>query len=189
MNNRVYREDREQMRENSDAPNPKGKAVSMQTQSENERATMAHSLDAYMQSQILQQTESNSRLSLANQLMEEGVRYCSGNQFPEALQYLQEAVKIYRELGYAQGESKALGNLGNVYYSGGDYLKAIEYFQQRLAIAQQLQDRRSEGQTLGHLGNAYRHLEDYAKALEYQQQSLIVSREIKDRRTGIQSIG
>ncbi|HAZ49676.1 MAG TPA: hypothetical protein DDW76_02670, partial [Cyanobacteria bacterium UBA11369] len=131
MKNRAYRGNGEQMRENRDSPKDKLQ--------ERERATMAHSLDAYMQSKILDQTESNSRLSLAKQLMEEGVKYCSSLQFKEALQYLQEAVKIYRELEHRHGESKALGNLGNVYYSAGDYVKAIEYFQQRLAIAHQLQ--------------------------------------------------
>ena len=96
---------------------------------------------------------------------------------------------IAREIGDRQGESKALGNLGNAYRSLSKYGEAIECHQQALAIFREIGDRRGEGGALGNLGNAYDSLDNYGKAIEFYQQHLAIAREIGDRQGEANSLG
>jgi CHAT domain-containing protein len=131
-------------------------------------------------SQLLAQTPA-ARQAEAERLLRQGIEQHQTSQFEAALQSLQQALTIYREIKDRSGEEAALGNLGTAYRSLGDYTTAIEYLQQSLEIAREIKDRRGEGGVLGNLGTVYNSLGDYGKAIEYHQQSLAIKREIKDR--------
>ncbi|MBD2215642.1 CHAT domain-containing protein [Calothrix sp. FACHB-1219] len=130
--------------------------------------------------QALAQTP-QARKAEADRLFNQGNQQYQTSQFEAALQSLQQALIIYREIKDRQGEGGALGNLGLAYFQLGDYPKAIEYFQQHLAIAREIKDTFGEGAALGNLGLAYGALGDYPKAIEYFQQNLAIAQEIKDR--------
>ncbi|MDZ8263858.1 CHAT domain-containing tetratricopeptide repeat protein, partial [Nostoc sp. ChiQUE01b] len=102
-------------------------------------------------------------------------------EYLKAIEYHKQHLAIAQEIKYREGESNALGGLGNAYLSLGDYPKALEYYQQDLAIKQDIKDRRGESNTLGNLGITYWSLGNYPKSIEYQQQRLAIAREIKDR--------
>jgi len=102
--------------------------------------------------------------------------------------YYREQIPLYRKLleisrktGDRNGESAALGNLGNAYNSLGKNQQAINYYQQSLTIAREIGDRAGEGAALGNLGNAYYSLGDYQQAINYHQQHLTIAHEIGDR--------
>ncbi|MBD2358548.1 CHAT domain-containing protein [Tolypothrix sp. FACHB-123] len=130
--------------------------------------------------QALAQTP-QARKAEADRLFNQGNQQYQTSQFEAALQSLQQALIIYREIKDRQGEGGALGNLGLAYFQLGDYPKAIEYFQQHLAIAREIKDTFGEGAALGNLGIAYGALGDYPKAIEYFQQHLAIAKQIKDR--------
>ncbi|XP_044167794.1 uncharacterized protein LOC122951805 [Acropora millepora] len=86
----------------------------------------------------------------------------------EAFQYLEEELKIAREISGQGGEGgayenlaieigdhvgvgRAHGNLGFAYHSLGDYQKAIEYQEKHLKIAMKSGDRNGEGTGYGNL--------------------------------------
>ncbi|BBC26662.1 CHAT domain-containing protein [Pseudanabaena sp. ABRG5-3] len=121
------------------------------------------------------------RKAEADRLINQGTQQRRIGQFEFALQAYQQALNIYREIKFRQGELWALGGIGNAYYNLGKYDKAIEFQLQSLEIAREIKDRGGEGQALGGLGSAYYSLGKYDKALEYQLQSLEIAREIKDR--------
>ncbi|ALQ51799.1 tetratricopeptide repeat protein [Nitrosomonas ureae] len=110
-----------------------------------------------------------------------GVVYKSLGQYPQALDYHQQALVIRNEIGDRRGESGSLNNMGNVYVMLGQYTKALEYHQQALVIRIEIGDRHGEAGSLNNMGNVYEILGQYNKALDYFQRSLIIKREIGDR--------
>ncbi|MBD1927931.1 tetratricopeptide repeat protein [Trichocoleus sp. FACHB-90] len=107
--------------------------------------------------------------------------YNSLGQYQLAIDYYQQSLAIFREIGDRNGEAASLNNLGNAYNSLGQYQLAIDYYQQSLAIKREIGDRNGEAASLIGLGNAYRSLGQYPLAIDYHQQSLAIKREIGDR--------
>ena len=90
----------------------------------------------------------------------------------KAIEYLEQALQIAREMGDRQNEGIHLGNLGNAYTNLGEYRKAIKYHEQALQIAREIGDRKVEGSNLGNLGSAYANLGEYQKAKDFYLQSI-----------------
>ncbi|MEA5487169.1 CHAT domain-containing protein, partial [Pseudanabaena sp. CCNP1317] len=125
----------------------------------------------------------------ADQFFSQGIRLYQGKQYQESLLVLEQALRIYREIKYRQGEGKALGVLGLVYSDLGKYDKAIEYQLQRLDVARELKDRRGEATALQNLGSNYNSLDKYEKAIEYYLKRLDITRELKNRQLEEQTLG
>ena len=106
-----------------------------------------------------------TRQAEADRLLEQGYQQFNISQFREALQFWEQALTIYREIGDRQGEAISLGNLGNAYDSLGQYQKAIEFYEQSLEISREIGYRQGEAAFLGSLGNAYYSLGQYQKAI------------------------
>jgi CHAT domain-containing protein/tetratricopeptide (TPR) repeat protein len=139
-------------------------------------------------SPVVAQT-SDVRKAEADRLFLQGAEQYKTSQFRAAIQYWQQALAIYREIGKRVGEFNALVNLGQAYDRLGDYAKAIEYYQQSLTIAKSIGARQLEGIVLANLGDAYVAVDDYAKAIEYSQQSLAIARERGDREQEGKALG
>ncbi|MBD1899170.1 tetratricopeptide repeat protein [Coleofasciculus sp. FACHB-125] len=116
----------------------------------------------------------------ADSLTRLGNAYNSLGQYPLAIDYYQQSLAVFREIGDRNGEANSLIGLGNAYHSLGQYPLAIDYHQDSLAIARDIGDRDEEASSLGNLGNAYCSLGQYAQAIDYYQQSLAIEQEIGD---------
>ncbi|MGJ3251927.1 MAG: CHAT domain-containing protein [Elainellaceae cyanobacterium] len=130
---------------------------------------------------LAQEAGEGDRQAEADALYQEALQAWQQSQYSQALETLQQALEIYREIGDRAGEGRALGNLGLAYFSLGDYQQGINFFEQSLAIAQEIGDRQMEGTALGNLGNAYRDLGDYRQAIDFYEQNLAITREIGNR--------
>ncbi len=117
----------------------------------------------------------------ADRLFEQGNQQYAISQFREALESWEQALTIYREIGYRQGEANSLGNLGNAYDSLGQYHRAIDFHQQSLEIQGEIGYRQGEAASLGNLGNAYQSLGQYHRAIDFHEQSLEIQGEIGNR--------
>ena len=125
----------------------------------------------------------------ADILLEQGNQQHKISQFRESLQSWEQALTIYREIGYRQGEANSLGSLGNAYQSLGQYQKAIDFHQQSLEMAREIEDRQGEAISLGNLGLVYDSLGQYQKAINFHQQSLEMARKIENRQGEANSLG
>ncbi|MBD2586377.1 tetratricopeptide repeat protein, partial [Planktothricoides raciborskii] len=123
------------------------------------------------------------RKAEADRLLNQGRQQYTTSQYQAAIQSLETALNIFREIGDRNEEGNALIGLGNAYNSLGQYQKAAEeFYQQSLTIKREIGDRNGEGIALNNLGNAYNSLGQYQKAAEeFYQQSLTIAREIGDR--------
>jgi CHAT domain-containing protein/Tfp pilus assembly protein PilF len=106
--------------------------------------------------------------------------YLSGDR-QGALDKLNQALLLYRQIGARTEEAVILNSIGVVHRSVGQLQQALEYFNQALLILQQVGDRVGEASTLDGIGSVYAKLGQPQQALEYFEQSLPISQEVGDR--------
>ncbi|MFN9673328.1 MAG: tetratricopeptide repeat protein [Microcystis sp.] len=131
---------------------------------------------------VYQQQEDKTNWKYTASLTSLGNVYNSLGEYQKALEFHQQSLAIFREIGDRGGEGNSYNNLGTVYNSLGEYQKAIEFYQQSLVIKQEIGDRAGASSSYYNLGNVYSCLREYQKALEFYQQSLAIFREIGDRK-------
>jgi CHAT domain-containing protein len=121
-----------------------------------------------------------NRKSEADRLLKQGIKQLGIKQVDAALQSLQQALAIYKEIKDRQGQGETLKNLGNVYFNKKDNPKAIEAYQQSLVIAREIKDRDLEARNLLNLGIVYNSIKNYDKALEFLVPSWKIAQGMKD---------
>jgi CHAT domain-containing protein len=121
------------------------------------------------------------RRTQADQLLKQGNEQLTANQPEAALQTLQAALKLYRDLKDRAAEGQTLKSIGNAYQALKQYDEAIAHQQQALEIAREIKDTNLEARALLNIGLIYTDLKDYKQGISYGQQALEISREIKDR--------
>ena len=136
-----------------------------------------------------------SRQGEAKSLDKLGIVYHDLDQFQQAIEYLQQAVTIQREIGDRSGEASSLCNLGIAYHNLGiayynlyEFQKATEYLKQALTIQHEIGDRSGEASSLNDLADAYLFLHQYRQAVEFYQQALTIARNIGNRRKEVNSL-
>lgn len=107
-----------------------------------------------------------------------GVNYWYKSEYLKALNYYENALRIYNEIGDKAGRAKQIGNIAIVYENLGDYYKAVEYYKEALNFARSLGNKDLEGGTLGNLAIAYRSLGRYAESTECYLNAISIAREI-----------
>ena len=81
-----------------------------------------------------------------------GRLYRDLGQQQTALDYYNQALPIWREVGNRSGEALALNDIGRAYADMGQPQKALEYAEQALPIWRETGNRRGEAMTLNNMG-------------------------------------
>jgi CHAT domain-containing protein/Tfp pilus assembly protein PilF len=151
-------------------------------------------------SPVVAQT-SDVRKAEAKQLFLQGGQQIRNSQFQAAIQSLQQALSIYREIKDRLGEGWTLRQIGYAYKSLKDYAKAIDFYQQSLVITQEIKDfgleaivrssievaqsesnpRIAEADRLRNQGNQQYQTNQFEAALQSWQQALSIYQETKER--------
>jgi CHAT domain-containing protein/Tfp pilus assembly protein PilF len=105
-----------------------------------------------------------------------GYCYKELGDFPRALDYLHQSLRMKQRLGDRQEQGKTLVNLGLVYWKTGNYAQAIRLSARALGIGRQTGNPQIEGAALGALGLVYHQQGDYQRSLEYYRRALAVHR-------------
>ncbi|ACC84955.1 Tetratricopeptide TPR_2 repeat protein (plasmid) [Nostoc punctiforme PCC 73102] len=130
--------------------------------------------------QVLAQTPAD-RKAEAERLYQEGDQQIQIGQPKAALQFFQQALVIYQEIGDRNGEALSLNYIAIVERALGDYTQALNFYKQALNIFRELGDRLNEGTALNNIGKVYEGLGQYPQALEFYQQALVIRRQVGDR--------
>ena len=110
-----------------------------------------------------------------------GVYYSLKGDYPDAIHFFLDALKIDKKFGYDKGIARHLGNIGNVYSDQGDYPKALTYYFKALKKSEELGHKSYIAAFLGDIGIVYDGQGDYDKALEYYFKALKIKEELKDK--------
>jgi len=102
--------------------------------------------------------------------------------FPAAIESLQEIVSVVREHGDIGATGRHLGNLALTYYRIGQPENALQAFQEALDCAREDGDRTTESGLLGNMGNILRELKRHDEALSYLNDALLIAQELGDTR-------
>ena len=103
-----------------------------------------------------------------------------------ALNVLEVALTISRELRDRHAEIRILSQLGVALLGLTESAKAVEQFELALALAREVSDRNAEGQLLNNLGASHRAAGDLFLAVKVYNKALALVREIGDRRVEAQ---
>jgi CHAT domain-containing protein/Flp pilus assembly protein TadD len=103
-------------------------------------------------------------------------------QRERAREHYQQALAIFREVGYREGEANSLKSLGDVCYSLGELQAALTNYRQSLAAIRAMADRRLEPYALKGVGAVYERLGEQAKSRAFYDRALSLQRKGGDRR-------
>jgi len=98
-----------------------------------------------------------------------------------ALNSLQNAHNLCREIGDQAGEGTTLNNISQIFKARGDYETALKYLEQSLKIFREIGNKSGEGTTLNNISQIYDTRGDYETALKYLGQSLKIRQEIGNK--------
>ncbi|MBG1259553.1 CHAT domain-containing protein [Nostoc commune] len=122
----------------------------------------------------------NSRSQEAQRLLEQGIKLTQQQEHQQAIQILQQALTIARELKDQKLEAIALLGLGRNYNALGEKQKALNFYNQALPLFRAVGDRTGEAPTLNNIGGVYSDLGEKQKALYYLNQALPLMRAVGD---------
>lgn len=119
-----------------------------------------------------------ARRDEAKNLMNIGNAYYGLSDIPGAIQFHEQALPAFREIGDRWGEGATLGNLGIAYKKSGDLRHAIELYKQQLKIMRELGDHLSEGNAFFNISLALDQLGDRSKAITNARKAFKVYKQI-----------
>ena len=99
---------------------------------------------------------------------------------PECVEFLEQALKLYRAVGDLRGQARVEYNVANAWFDLGRYAEALEAAQRSVAIQQETGNRYVEGLALGTVGCAYRELGQFGDAVAHFQRALAIFRDLGD---------
>ena len=104
-----------------------------------------------------------------------------GDTSKQALEKLQQALAIWRELQEPSWYSVTLDAIGSALADAEQEDEALKYYEQALASARESKLRAREAAALAALSQFSYETRDYEKSAEYSQQALVIQRELKNR--------
>jgi tetratricopeptide (TPR) repeat protein len=137
-------------------------------------------------------TAQTDKRAEAERLYDEGVelfRQGTAESLQQAIEKLETALPLWRELGDESKEARINLILGKTHDLLGLKQKALDYYNQALLLYQQLEDRAGEALTLYNIGQVYYDLEEKQRALEYYQQSLPLAQTVGHRTLEVRTLG
>ena len=107
-----------------------------------------------------------------------GNSYTVKSDYPAALDYLLNALKIQKEIHDKTSLEENNSGIGYVYRDQGDYQKALEYDFNALKIAEETNDKANIPHLIDAIGSVYKYSSNYPKALEYYLRSLKMTEDL-----------
>ncbi len=117
----------------------------------------------------------SSRKAEADQLREQAQKLLDENQPEASLKRLQQALKIYQEIGDRLGQGHTFRLIGNAYSDLKDYEQVIAFQKKALLIAQEIKDKDLEARALNNIGIAYQDLKQLEQALDFLNRSFQIA--------------
>jgi len=130
----------------------------------------------------------SNRKAEADLRLQMGIRQIESREPKAALQYLEKALQIYREIKDRPSEGKTLENLGRAHFAFQSYAKAIEYSEQSLAIARTIKDQTLELSVLNRLGLIHANNGNFSSSISTLEQILAIHRKSKNRAGEVRSL-
>lgn len=97
--------------------------------------------------------------------------------YSSALNYFEQALRLYQEAGKKTGVFEVWNHIGYLFLRKGDFKKSHEYYEKALQLGRETGDRKDIGSAFGNLGMLYDEEGNYPLALEYYHKALHIYEE------------
>ncbi|MEB3828089.1 CHAT domain-containing tetratricopeptide repeat protein [Phormidium sp. CCY1219] len=122
----------------------------------------------------------NDKSGIGQTLVNLAAVYQSQANYPEALDFLQQALAILREEKERYGEAVILNNMGEIYRGLGQARHALSYFEKARSLFDAEGDKFAVGIAVANIGAAYDALGEYSQALEFYQEAVAIATAVED---------
>ena len=110
-----------------------------------------------------------------------GLFYMIMGDHQSALDYSDESLVAYTELGDKQGMADALYNIGSIEYKSSQYHNGLEHLYECLRIQEDIEDKVGQSKSLKAIGSIYEVFHEYEKAMEIYVKCRELSHLIDDK--------
>jgi signal transduction histidine kinase len=110
-------------------------------------------------------------LGLCNELL---------SNYPQAMKFLSEAIKLANSIGEVKITADALNCVGIIHDNLNNYSKSLKSYFRALKIYEELSLNKNIGIILSNIGLIYTNINDYKNALKYYSQALDIAEELDD---------
>lgn len=137
-------------------------------------------LDEWLNDDLEKKSQADSLVQLAIP-----IRY-EEHEHEKAIQYYEEALSIYQELGDLHGEAVVFGAMGAIhmyrayYWSLEELSFMLEFYQKSLEVRIAVEDQDLIARSLNDIGLYYYISNDYLTAIQYFEQAKVIREEIGD---------
>jgi tetratricopeptide (TPR) repeat protein len=107
--------------------------------------------------------------------------YTDQDQFDKAINTLDKALLIAREMGAWNWQIRLLKQIGDIYFNMGELPQSLDAFEHALEVAERVQDRSQQVNLLGHISELKAGLEDFEGALAAANRSLSIAQQDEDK--------
>ncbi|WOD39776.1 CHAT domain-containing tetratricopeptide repeat protein [Nodosilinea sp. E11] len=143
------------------------------------------------------QADPAAQLAEGDRLSELGDQQYQMSQFTEAIQFWQQALRLYQDSEVRstffqeslQKEGIILRNLAIAYRRIGLHQEAVNFEEQRLIIARETEDSRSQASALNNLGTYHASSRQYEQAINFFRECLSVARDFGYQDLEITTLG
>ncbi len=130
---------------------------------------------------LLDGTQPSDKKRRANLLVRVANDFIGLGDFTKAIEILNEAKRIYIDIGYADLGSTWYNSIGVAYVSSCNFDEAIKSFKKALEIDREIADTKSESKSYNNLGNAYEGAGNFKEAIACHKKSLEIKRSVNDK--------
>lgn len=103
------------------------------------------------------------------------------NEYAAAIQLLQDALKVLRDIHGIEAELRLIQSLGNAYSASDDLEHAMQTYSQLYDLAQSVGAKAAMCSALANQTSLYRHMGDYPSAIKTGEQALSLARQIQSQ--------
>ena len=102
-------------------------------------------------------------------------------EYEESIDYFNQSLAIYKEIGDVKGQADITGNLGMIYKQNGDYDHALDNQFNALTLFEEVEDSTGICNTLQSIGSIFLEMGDVDKAIQYNSSALKCFQDLKDK--------
>ncbi len=116
-------------------------------------------------------------------LRNKGIVYYLKGNYPQALQYYLEALRLAEKIKDLAGTARLYNNTALIYFSQGKYDNALEHQMRSLEIKRQIDDMPGIVTSLNNIGNIYKNQKRFKESLTYHLEALKAREALNDTRS------
>lgn len=116
-------------------------------------------------------------------LRNKGIVYYLKGNYPQALQYYLDALRLAEKIKDLTGVGRLYNNTALIYFSQGKYDEALDHQMRSLEVKRQINDKTGIATSLNNIGNIYKNQKRFKESLAYHFEALKAREELNDTRS------